>query len=67
VTLILFGLSTLSREMVGRQGTDGTLAETFRLNAEGMIEARPVVLPGNVRGEFYELGVVEPLAQAGKH
>jgi len=67
VTLILFGLSALSREIVGRQSTDGTFAETFRLNAEGMIEARPVVFPGNIGGEFYELRFVEPLAQAGKH
>jgi len=49
-----------------REGADGSFAEIFGFDAEGMVEASAVILPRNRRGEFHKLCFVEPLSEAGE-
>ena len=51
---------------VGRQRAHRPLAKVLAFDAKGVIVPRPVILPGDGRGEFDQLCVAEPGAQTGE-
>lgn len=50
----------------GRYGANRAFAKILRFDAEGVIEAGAVILPGNSRREFDQLGFAEAFAQSRK-
>jgi len=51
-------------ELMRRQRAISSLAESFTLQSEGVVEPRPIILPGNGSRELHQLRVIEGFPQS---